>query len=188
MIVNLSYCALALDANQLQRHEHSSFWTDGNRLQTIFQMQWGRFFVTHLFILSVFSKGLRQGSSCQEAPFGRLWLFQLSFIQQQGQNKLITFTCQFLHSNFPRLFSSILKIHYYWQQNWKSERPCPLYLKKHILNVQQEVVPLCTGTIAWCLIFNWSTSKVTTVTQNYRKCKYVYLHLFSSPASTAWEA
>lgn len=50
--------------------------------------------------------------------------------------------------------------------------------KKHILNVQQEVVPLCTGTIAWCLIFNWSTSKVTTVTQNYRKCKYVYILFF----------
>lgn len=36
--VNLIYCALAQDINQLQRQEHSSFWTDGNELQMISQM------------------------------------------------------------------------------------------------------------------------------------------------------
>lgn len=36
--VNLIYCALAQDVNQLQRQEHSSLQTDGNRLQMISQM------------------------------------------------------------------------------------------------------------------------------------------------------
>lgn len=41
--VNLIYCALAQDVNQLQRQEHSSLQTDGNGLQTISQMQQDRF-------------------------------------------------------------------------------------------------------------------------------------------------
>lgn len=47
----------------------------------------------------------------------------------------------------------------------------------HSLNVQQEVVPFCTGTTARCLILNWSTSKVTTLTQNHRKCNCIYTYI-----------